>query len=104
MFVLAGVDNGDPPDASLVRLLSRAHSLARRLAANPGTTLEDAGALEGMGAPYAARLMRLNFLAPEIVMAVLNGRQPVGLTATRMMADTRLPLDWTEQRKALGFA
>jgi hypothetical protein len=56
-FVLAGVDSGDPPDASLVRLLARAHSLARRLAANPGSTLEDAGALEGMGAPYAARLM-----------------------------------------------
>ena len=31
-FVLAGVDSGDPPDASLVRLLARAHSLALRLA------------------------------------------------------------------------
>lgn len=103
-FVLAGVDSGDPPDASLVRLLARAHSLALRLAENPGSTLEDAGALEGMGAPYAARLMRLSYLAPEIVIAILNGRQPVELTATKLMADTRLPLDWTEQRKTLGFA
>ena len=57
-----------------------------------------------MGAPYAARLMRLNFLAPDIVIAILNGRQPVGLTARKLMADTRLPLEWSEQRKALGFA
>ncbi|HYA81241.1 MAG TPA: recombinase family protein [Methylocystis sp.] len=103
-FVCSGDDNGVPPDAALVRLLVRAHSLARRLAAGPGSTLEDAGALEGMGAPYAARLMRLNSLAPEIVTAILNGRQPVGLTASKLMADTRLPLDWTEQRRILGFA
>ena len=57
-----------------------------------------------MGAPYAARLMRLNFLAPEIVVAILNGRQPVALTASKLMADTRLPLEWVEQSKALGFA
>jgi hypothetical protein len=57
-----------------------------------------------MGAPYAARLMRLNYLAPDIVVAILNGRQPVGLTANKLMADTRLPLEWPEQRKALGFA
>jgi hypothetical protein len=59
---------------------------------------------EGIGAPYAARLMRLNFLGPDIVVAILNGRQPLAVTATKLMADTRLPLDWSEHRKALGFA
>ncbi len=57
-----------------------------------------------MGAPYAARLMRLNYLAPDIVVAILNGRQPPAFTANKLMADTRLPLAWAEQRKALGFA
>jgi site-specific DNA recombinase len=52
-----------------------------------------------MGAPYAARLMRLNFLAPDIVVAILNGRQPAVLTARKTMADGRLLLTWTEQRK-----
>jgi len=47
--------------------------------------------------------MRLNFLAPDIVVAILNGRRPMALTASRLMADTRLPLDWSEQRKTLGF-
>jgi site-specific DNA recombinase len=103
-FVIDGVEIGAPPDEALVRLLTRAHSLASRLATNPSITLEEAGAAENMGAPYAARLMRLNFLAPDIVVAILNGRQPAVLTATKLMADTRLPLAWTEQRKALGFA
>ena len=103
-FVLAGAAENSSVDAALVRLLIRAHSLARRLASSPSSTLEEAGAHEGMGAPYAARLMRLNFLAPAIVVAILNGRHPVALTASRLMADTRLPLNWSEQRKALGFA
>ena len=92
------------PTQALVGLLIRAHSLARRLATNPGSNLEDVGAQENMGAPYAARLMRLNFLAPDIVVAILSGRQPVGFTARKLLADTRLPLEWTEQRSALGFA
>jgi site-specific DNA recombinase len=48
--------------------------------------------------------MRLNFLAPDIVVAILSGRQSVGLTARKLMADTRLPLEWSSQREALGFA
>jgi len=56
-----------------------------------------------MGAPYAARLMRLNYLAPDIVVTILNGRQPVGLTASQLISDTRLPLEWSAQRAALGF-
>ena len=102
-FVHDGVEIGAAPDEALVRLLTRAHSLARHLAKNPSVTLEEAGAAQDMGAPYSARLMRLNYLAPDIVVAILNGRQPASLTATRLMADTRLPLAWTEQRKALGF-
>jgi hypothetical protein len=35
-----------------------------------------------MGAPYAAQPKRLNFLAPDIVVGILNGRQPAVLTAT----------------------
>jgi hypothetical protein len=47
-----------------------------------------------MGGPYAARLIRLNCLAPDIVASILNGKQPADLTANKLIADTRLPLDW----------
>jgi hypothetical protein len=44
----------------------------------------------------------LAFLAPDIVEAILQGRQPVELTALRLKR-TRLPLSWVEQRRLLGF-
>jgi hypothetical protein len=66
--------------------------------------LEEAGAEQNMGAPNATRLMRQSYLAPDIVVAIPIGRQPAAPIATRLRADARLPLAWTEQRKALGFA
>ncbi|MCX5495747.1 hypothetical protein OSH11_13620 [Kaistia dalseonensis] len=42
-------------------------------------------------------------MAPGIIAAILDGRQPVELTANKLMADTRLPIDWAGQRQALGF-
>jgi hypothetical protein len=40
-------------------------------------------------------------LSPELVEAMLRGRQPVELTATRL-TEFDLPLDWTEQHKLLA--
>jgi site-specific DNA recombinase len=102
-FVVRGDGDGRTADPSLVRLTVRAHRLAKRLAENPGWTLEDVASQQNMGGPYAARLIRLNYLAPDIVVAILDGKQPVDLTANKLMADTRLPLDWRAQRAALGF-
>jgi len=59
---------------------------------------------EKMVASYATRLFRLTLLAPNIVGAILNGNQPPELSARKLMDDTRLPLEWNEQRRALGFA
>ena len=103
-FVVHGDGDERSADPSLVRLIVRAHRLARRLAENPGSTLEDVASREELGGAYAARLIRLNYLAPDIVAAILDGKQPVDLTASKLMADTRFPLDWRAQRAALGFA
>ena len=47
------------------------------------------------------RLIGLAFLSPELIEAILQGRQPVALTATRL-TELDLPLDWTEQQKLLA--
>ncbi len=49
-------------------------------------------------------LIRLAFLSPEITEAILDGRQPLGLTAAKLMQVSRLPLEWRAQRQALGFS
>jgi DNA invertase Pin-like site-specific DNA recombinase len=52
--------------------------------------------------PYVRRMLRLAFLAPDIVEAVAEGRQPRALTLQRLL--NPIPLAWTEQRRCLGFA
>lgn len=56
---------------------------------------------EGVSTTYATRIMPLAFLAPDIVQAIYEGRQPLGLKVKAASAD--LPLDWAAQRRALGF-
>jgi site-specific DNA recombinase len=54
---------------------------------------------------YVTSLVRLSYLAPDIVRAILDGRQPFGLSMTRLMTSTQdLPHDWVEQRRYLGFS
>src|SRR5271154_4791716 len=103
-FVVDGPRDSAPADASLVRLLIRAQKIGRRLFETGAPTLEEIAREEGIAPSYATRVVRLSFLAPDIVAAVLAGKQPPELTANKLMADTRLPLDWRGQRTALGFA
>jgi site-specific DNA recombinase len=98
------VDDGSEPenvDPVLVRLLLRAHAIRARLLEEPSLPLKEIAAEEGISSSYVTRLLRLAFLAPDLVTAILNGRHPPQLTANRLMDDTRLPLDWTAQRELL---
>jgi site-specific DNA recombinase len=58
----------------------------------------------GVSSSYFTRLVRLSYLAPDITEAILDGRHPRGLTADKLLAHSRLPLGWHEQRNVLGFA
>jgi hypothetical protein len=48
------------------------------------------------------RLLRLNYLAPDIITSIMDGTQPRELTRKALM-DANLPLDWGLQRKLFGF-
>ena len=50
-----------------------------------------------------SRIIQLAFLAPDIVEAILAGRQPVELTPRRLMRIGELPLEWHRQRRLLGL-
>ncbi|MDQ6732803.1 MAG: recombinase family protein [Nitrospirota bacterium] len=98
-------DGSEPgtPDSGLIRLLVRANAIQEQLLADRSLTFEDIAKSEGVVPSYATRLFRLTVLAPDIVSAILSGKHPPELTARRLMDDTRLPLDWNEQRRRLGF-
>ena len=56
-----------------------------------------------MSRSYFTRLVRLSYLAPDIAKAILDGNQPPHLTADKLLAHSRLPLAWQEQRALLGL-
>jgi hypothetical protein len=101
------VDDGSEPanvDPGLVRVLVRAFAIRDQLFNDHGLSLSDVAEREGIVPSYATRLYRLTFLAPDIIATILDGRHPPELTVRRLLDDTRLPFDWSEQRARLGFA
>jgi hypothetical protein len=63
-----------------------------KLLAGGGISIDELSAREKLTGSYATRLLRLTFLAPDLVRDILDGRHPPTLTANNLMADTRLPL------------
>ncbi len=70
---------------------------------SPSRTTSSALGNAGVSRAYFTRLVNLAFLAPDITKAILEGRHPPDLTASRLINHTRLPLGWKDQRAALGF-
>ena len=59
-------------------------------------TIAEIAAAEKINESYVGRVLRMTLLAPDIVEAILNGRQPGGLQLDRLLR--RLPVGWREQR------
>jgi site-specific DNA recombinase len=91
------------PDPRLVKLIARAHRLQEKLIQSGGTNLSDVARDEKLTGSYFTRVLRLSYLAPDITRAILEGRHPRDLTAQTLLACSRLPLSWPEQRRLLGF-
>ena len=51
-----------------------------------------------------SRFLPLAFLAPDVVEAILHGRQPVDLTIKKLRRIALVPLGWEDQKALLGFA
>ncbi len=89
------------PDPTLIKLIVRAYVFRDKLLQRGGKHVASEGT---PSSSYIIRLARLSFLAPDIVGATLDGRQPRGLTTEQLIDHSRLPLDWRQQRSLLGFA
>jgi hypothetical protein len=58
-------------------------------------TIDELAAAEGINGSYVCRILRLTLLAPDIVEAVLDGRQPEGITLPGLMEP--FPAEWGRQ-------
>ena len=90
-------------DRTLVRTIIRARTWWSQLCADPSLTVTGIAARETVTKSYVTRIVRLAFLAPDILGAVLDGTAPAHLTADRLTLRDVIPAGWNDQRGAFGI-
>ena len=84
-------------DTTLMKALARAFRWRRMMEAGRFATINELAAAEKINSSYVSRLLRLTLLAPEIVEAILDGRQAEGMTLPGLMEP--FPVEWEVQRE-----
>ena len=86
-------------DNTLVKALARAHRWNRLLESGRYASASELAAAEKINPSYVSRVVRLTLLAPDIVEAIVEGREADAIEADVLL----LPFstDWDEQRRAL---
>lgn len=90
-------------DPKLIRLVTRAHELAMQFISGKVKTIQEMAQTECVTPSYITRLIPIGFLAPDILQAIAQGKQPMSLTVQKLLTAGTPPLAWLEQRRALGF-
>lgn len=86
-------------DNTLVKALARAFRWKRMLDSGEFTTIGELAEREGIAPSYMTRVLRLTLLAPDIVEAILDGKQGPEMTLARVLEP--FPLDWVTQQRVL---
>ena len=85
-------------------MVARGYTWCHQIIASEAGSVTEIANRENITDGYVSRIIDLGFLAPDIIAAILGGTAPVDLTANRLLAIRRLPLDWPSQRQVLGVA
>ena len=84
-------------DNTLVKAVARAFRWKRILESGEFTTIAELAEREGIAVSYLTRVLRLTLLAPDIVEAILDGKQEPDRTLSQLLEP--LPTDWQSQRR-----
>jgi hypothetical protein len=87
-------------DNTMIKALGRAFRWRKLLETGVYATVEEIAQAEKINTSYVSRVLRLTLLAPEIVEAILDGRQPADMTLATLMRP--FPVVWCEQARALS--
>ena len=101
------IENGVEAEvnAGLVELIKEAFAIRNQLLSGSHDSIEALSGRLGMNKGRLISLVRLSYLGPEFVRALLAGSQSNALTPSRLLRLSKdLPHDWKEQRGFLGFA
>jgi hypothetical protein len=87
-------------DSTIVKALARAFRWRKLLEDGTHATIAEIAAAEKINESYVGRVLRLTLLAPDIIEAILAGRQPSSITLA--VLTTPFPLLWKDQRRVVG--
>ncbi len=88
-----------PHQEALVIALARAHRWQKLLDEGQFKSVSDLAREIGLDPSFAARLLRLTLLAPDIIEAILMGEEPSGLSLTTLTK--KVSVVWEEQRESM---
>ena len=90
-----------PPriDNTLVKAMVRAHRWRDMLESGDYATVRDLAKAEAINESYLGRVLRLTLLAPKIIEAILEGKQPATLELDDLMQ--LFPIEWDKQVETL---
>ena len=84
-------------DNAMVKLLARGHRWHRKLFDGTHASIEDMAMSEKISPSFVSRILRLAYLSPTVVEAILDGKYPAHLTMKDLMEP--FPMDWSMQEK-----
>lgn len=90
-------------DQSLVTAILRSYKWNKMMEAGELKSAADIASKEKVERTYAGDVLRLKYLAPEIVTMIMNGTQPRTLNVSQLLRQ-HLPLDWEAQKRLLNIA
>jgi site-specific DNA recombinase len=104
-FVVPPRSSGDMPARhvpSLLKAVVRGHDWRTQIIEGKAWGRRTLSKQTGLDERYVSRILQCAFLAPDIVEAILDGRQPADFSLEQLRS--RLPLSWAEQRQRFGFS
>lgn len=97
MVLPEGAAQARKPDNTLVKALARAFRWKRMLESGEFASISELAEREGIAPSYMTRIMRLTLLAPDIIEAILDGRQETEVTLARVLEGFQV--EWRSQRQ-----
>lgn len=90
-----GANQQRSADNTLIKALARAFRWKRMLDTGEFASISELAEREGLAFTYMARVLRLSLLAPDLVEAILDGRQRPEVTLARLLEP--FPVEWSRQ-------
>ncbi|GAD48590.1 hypothetical protein NT2_04_00010 [Caenibius tardaugens NBRC 16725] len=98
-----GSEKGKEPNRPLIDLLAQAREVQQLVMASPELALHQLAKRERRCRKQLTKLLRISYLCPRIVEAILEGTQPMAITRMHLL-EMELPIIWTQQEELFGLA